>query len=84
MTNTEVPYEALLSDDRRVPGAADRRALMNPATGQVLAHIAQAGVEDVDTAVAAAQRSFDDGPWRRASSAERARAAAVPWHPNKS
>ena len=74
MADLDIPYEPLLIDGRRVSGAADRRApIMNPATGGVLAHVAQAGVEDADSAVAAARRSFDDGAWRRASSAERAR-----------
>jgi phenylacetaldehyde dehydrogenase len=46
----------------------------DPATGEVLAHVAEAGVEDVDRAVAAARRSFESGVWRDLPPAERARA----------
>ncbi|MDO9407750.1 aldehyde dehydrogenase family protein [Patulibacter sp.] len=46
---------------------------VDPATGAVLAHVAEAGAADVDLAVAAARRAFDDGPWPRATPAERSR-----------
>ena len=46
----------------------------DPSTGEVLAHVAEAGVEDVDRAVAAARRSFDSGVWRELPPAERAKA----------
>ena len=46
-------------------------ATENPATGQVLAHVAAGGPEDVDRAVAAARRSFDDGRWSRMAPADR-------------
>jgi betaine-aldehyde dehydrogenase len=48
-------------------------SVFNPATGEVLARVAQAGSEDVDAAVAAATRSWQQGDWRRATVAERAR-----------
>src|SRR4029453_18090554 len=35
----------------------------NPATGQVLARVAEGDAEDIDRAVRAARRAFDDGPW---------------------
>jgi len=44
----------------------------NPATGQVIATVAEAGAEDVDRAVCAA-RAAHDGPWGRMELAERAR-----------
>ena len=40
-------------------------ATINPATGQTLAQISQAGAEDVDLAVKAARRAFRDGRWSR-------------------
>src|SRR5256714_3408928 len=46
---------------------------LDPATGDVLARVAEAGVEDVDRAVAAARRSFDRGTWRELPPAERAK-----------
>ena len=45
----------------------------DPATGEVLAQVAEAGVEDVDRAVAAARRTFERGDWRETQPAERAR-----------
>jgi phenylacetaldehyde dehydrogenase len=37
---------------------------INPATGQKLAGVASAGVEDLDRAVAAARRAFEGAEWR--------------------
>jgi aldehyde dehydrogenase (NAD+) len=45
----------------------------NPATGEVLAEVADASAADVDQAVAAARAAFD-GPWRRWKPYERQRA----------
>ena len=61
-------------DGQRVPAASGREApVRNPATGEDLASIAQAGPADVDAAVAAARRAWERGDWRRATAAERAR-----------
>ena len=45
----------------------------NPATGDVLAHVAEGDRTDVDRAVAAARKAFDSGPWRRLTASERGR-----------
>src|ERR1700730_10382045 len=45
----------------------------NPATGETLAHIAEGDAEDIDRAVRAARRAFEDGPWSRMTPSERAR-----------
>ncbi len=45
----------------------------DPATGEVLAQVAEASAEDVDRAVAAARKSFDRGTWRELPPAERAK-----------
>src|ERR1041384_6776026 len=47
----------------------------NPATGEVLTQVAEAGSAEVDQAVAAARKAFDDakGPWRKRSASERGR-----------
>lgn len=37
----------------------------DPATGAEIARFARGGAEDVDRAVAAARRAFDEGPWSR-------------------
>jgi aldehyde dehydrogenase (NAD+) len=44
---------------------------MNPATNEVVTSFAVGTVADVDRAVAAARRAFDDGPWPRLTAKER-------------
>jgi acyl-CoA reductase-like NAD-dependent aldehyde dehydrogenase len=45
--------------------------VVNPATGEKLLDAPAAGAGDVDLAVRAARRAFDDGPWRTLSARER-------------
>src|ERR1700735_4176130 len=45
----------------------------NPATGEVLAQVAEGDREDINHAVKAARRAFDNGPWRRMTASERGR-----------
>src|SRR5271163_1236144 len=45
----------------------------NPATGEVLARVAEGDREDIDRAVKAARRAFENGPWPAMPPAERAR-----------
>ena len=37
----------------------------DPATGETLARVAEGGAEDIDRAVRAARRAFEEGPWGR-------------------
>ncbi|MFN8006732.1 MAG: aldehyde dehydrogenase family protein [Terriglobia bacterium] len=45
----------------------------NPATGEVLARVAEGDKEDVDRAVKAARRAFENGPWPKMTPSERGR-----------
>ena len=45
----------------------------DPATGQVIAHVAAGEKEDVNRAVQAARRAFESGPWRSMSPSARGR-----------
>ncbi len=45
----------------------------DPATGKVLAQVAEGAAEDINLAVSAARRAFDQGPWRRMTASERGR-----------
>jgi phenylacetaldehyde dehydrogenase len=45
----------------------------NPATGEVLAQVAEGGKVEIDQAVAAARKAFETGPWPDVSPAERGR-----------
>lgn len=38
---------------------------MDPRTGEVIAQVAEGDVEDVNRAVVAARKAFDEGPWPR-------------------
>src|SRR5579863_9491878 len=46
-------------------------ATYNPATGEVLANVAEGDREDIDRAVKAARAAFETGPWSRISPATR-------------
>jgi phenylacetaldehyde dehydrogenase len=45
----------------------------NPATGEVLARVAEGDREDIDRAVKAARAAFDAGPWSKMTPSERGR-----------
>src|SRR5712692_7873675 len=45
----------------------------NPATGEVLAHVAEGDSADVDQAVKAARKAFESGPWPEMTPSERGR-----------
>jgi hypothetical protein len=47
---------------------------VNPATGSVMAEVAEGDREDINRAVSAARTAFDGGPWRRMTPSERGRA----------
>lgn len=52
--------------------SGERFAVYNPASGAVLHHVAAGDARDIDKAVCAARRAFDNGPWRTFSGPERA------------
>src|SRR5947209_980134 len=45
----------------------------NPATGETICQVAEGDKADIDLAVKAARKAFEDGPWPRLSAAERGR-----------
>jgi phenylacetaldehyde dehydrogenase len=46
----------------------------DPATGEVMAHVAEGDKEDIDLAVRAARRAFESGPWRKMTASQRGQA----------
>jgi betaine-aldehyde dehydrogenase len=48
------------------------RELYDPANGQPIATIAESTVADVEAAIAAARKAFDEGPWASMNATERA------------
>jgi len=64
----------MLIDGRFVAAASGKTLpVYNPANGEVITHVPEAEAEDVNRAVTAARRAFDDGPWPRMSPSERGR-----------
>jgi acyl-CoA reductase-like NAD-dependent aldehyde dehydrogenase len=47
--------------------------VLNPASGEVIATVPDGGADDVDRAVRAARRAFDEGHWPRMDRSERAK-----------
>src|SRR5262245_10873209 len=65
---------SLFIDGAFVPTTGtDRRAVLDPATSEVVAHVPDATPDDVDKAVAAERRAFDDSDWPRTPAVERGR-----------
>ncbi|MEZ2126628.1 MULTISPECIES: aldehyde dehydrogenase [unclassified Sinorhizobium] len=64
----------LLINGKQTPAISGRVFdVVNPATEEVIARVAHAGLDDVDLAVKAARAAFDTGTWSRMSPAERSR-----------
>ncbi|MGB8845834.1 MAG: aldehyde dehydrogenase family protein, partial [Terracidiphilus sp.] len=64
----------MLIDGRFVAAASGKTLpVYNPANGEVITQVPEAEAEDVNRAVMAARRAFDDGPWPRMSPSERSR-----------
>ena len=73
-TKTRIEPGRLLVDGQWLEGSKKFETI-NPATGEVLTQVAEASAQDVDRAVAAARKAFDDrsGAWRKMSASERGR-----------
>jgi len=64
----------MLIDGEFVPAVSGKTfAVYNPATGAVIANVPEADKKDVDIAVAAARRAFDERRWAKVSPSERGR-----------
>jgi aldehyde dehydrogenase (NAD+) len=64
-------YKQMLIDGKWVDAASGKRfETHNPATGELLASVAEGDAEDINRAVAAARRAFE-GPWSKAKPYER-------------
>src|SRR6201996_9008859 len=62
----------MLIDGRFVSAASGKTfPVYNPATGEIVAHVPEAEEEDVNRAVAAARKAFDEGPWTKMSTSQR-------------
>src|SRR5215468_8440021 len=67
-------HKKMLIGGRWVDAASGKTFVtVNPATADPIANVAEGDAEDVDRAVQAARRAFDDGPWPREAPAQRTR-----------
>ena len=68
-------------DGNRVDSLSGERIdVVCPSDGKVFASIPASGKADVDRAVGAARRAFDDGPWTRMPAVERGRLLTKLFH----
>ncbi|KAL6177448.1 hypothetical protein ACLB2K_048974 [Fragaria x ananassa] len=69
-----VEYTKLLINGQFVDSASGKTfPTYDPRTGEVIAHVAEGDAEDINRAVAAARKAFDEGPWPKMSAYERSR-----------
>ncbi|KAM6569923.1 hypothetical protein CsatB_017908 [Cannabis sativa] len=70
----EVTYTKNLINGHFVDAASGKTfPTYDPRSGEVLAHVAEGDAEDIDRAVAAARKAFDEGPWPKMTAYERSR-----------
>ena len=70
-------YDKLFIGGRwAAPSTDERLEVFSPATEERVGSVPVAGPQDIDAAVAAARRAFDDGPWPRTSPSEHAQVLA--------
>ena len=70
-TRLNLPSKAFIDGDFRASISGKVFENLNPATGALIGTVAHCDAADVDLAVAAARRSFEDGIWSRAAPEER-------------
>ncbi|KAI4330402.1 hypothetical protein MLD38_028692 [Melastoma candidum] len=72
--SVSINYTQLLIDGKFVPAVSGKTfPTLDPRTEDVIAHVAEGEAEDVNLAVAAARKAFDEGPWPRMTAYERSR-----------
>src|SRR5260370_38833303 len=68
------PQTDLSLAGKSVPASAGKRFdTTNPARGETIAQVAQAGTEDLDRAVAGARKAFESGAWAAMKPRQRGR-----------
>jgi aldehyde dehydrogenase (NAD+) len=72
--SVKVKQTKMLIDGKWVDAVSGKTfETLNPATGKVIAKVAEGDKADVDKAVKAARRAFEQGPWRKMNARERGR-----------
>ncbi|HEX4065781.1 MAG TPA: aldehyde dehydrogenase family protein [Acidobacteriaceae bacterium] len=74
MAITQSTPEAMYIDGKWVEGASGKRIpVYDPSTEEVIAEIPDASNSEIDSAIAAARRAFDEGGWPQTTAQERGR-----------
>ncbi|GMN45851.1 hypothetical protein TIFTF001_015041 [Ficus carica] len=70
----EITYTKNLINGHFVDAASGKTfPTYDPRSGEVIAHVAEGNAEDIDRAVSAARKAFDEGPWPKMTAYERSR-----------
>lgn len=70
----QINYTKNLIDGQFVDAASGKTfPAYDPRTAEVIANVAEGDAEDIDRAVAAARKAFDEGPWPKMTPYERSR-----------
>lgn len=64
-------YKLFINNRWEEAASGKRLPSVNPATGEVWAEVPEGDAEDIDRAVAAARKAFEEGPWRTMAPIER-------------
>uniref|UniRef100_A0A2P2L520 aldehyde dehydrogenase (NAD(+)) n=3 Tax=Rhizophora mucronata TaxID=61149 RepID=A0A2P2L520_RHIMU len=68
----QISYTQHLINGKFVDAASGKTfPVYDPRTAQVIAHVAEGDAEDINRAVAAARKAFDEGPWPKMTPYER-------------
>ncbi len=68
----QINMDLFINGSYRPAASGDRYERLDPARGGIVGSFALAGVQDVEAAIGAARRSFDEGTWVNTPPAERA------------
>jgi aldehyde dehydrogenase (NAD+) len=71
-TTLNCPTQILINNQWRDAVSGKTFATRNPATEEILCHVAEGDAADIDLAVKAAREAFDHGSWRTMSPTQRA------------
>lgn len=69
----DIPDQAWINGQPTASLSGNTRPCNNPATGQVLAHVAECQIEDAEVAVKSARDAFNSGSWSNLSPGKRKR-----------
>src|SRR4051812_44459809 len=73
MAQSVKPGRLLINNEWCEAQSGKRFDVLNPATEMKLTDVAEGDKADIDRAVSAARRAFEEGPWKKMSARDRGR-----------